>query len=138
MTVQAQINDVLHLYSDMHKDAYGFRASPPHCETVAEAEDVVRTLDIMVENAIAVQRHEDKKAWQKVREEIRSIMKLLNSGPGRAIRVWFEANGFKEPEASADYQPCLGHRRQNAEHILWERGVPVSKWNALVRRAVPA
>ena len=139
MTVQDQIADTLAAYSCTHKDAYGFRpTSIPTFDTVAEAEAHMEHLYALIADSLEEKRLKEQEVWRAIVVEIRDIMHTLRSGPSCAIRVWFDANGFEAPEATDDYRPSPGHYQQNAEQVLWNRGVPMSKWHGLTKRMIPA
>lgn len=138
MNIQSQIAAVTELYSDMHKDAYGYRACAPAFESVEQAQAHMDRLQARIEESIAEEKAAEERAWCAVIAEIKAIKAVMRCGPSRAIVTWFHANGFQEPQGDEHYTPCAGHYAQNAEAVLWNRGVPFAKWPSLVRRMMPA
>lgn len=86
MTAIDQTSDAFVLYSDAHKDAYGFRASPMNFETQEDLEaDFSRMCDQIAEN-IEVEKCAADLSWNKFTGRIETMVKE-GTAPNTATAV---------------------------------------------------
>jgi hypothetical protein len=123
-----EFDQLASLYSDAHKAAYGFRPrGMTHGWTIADYE---RELD-------ACQVEIDREHWEKgvrmfeaaatYHREVNALVELGAGDRAQAVRWWYEANGFKEPE-----EQYRSFRGQEAESVLYGRGFPSSMWKHIL------
>lgn len=103
------------IYSDMHKDAYGFRPREGGVHNPQTLEDYNRAFEAMqseITEEEAREKARQKKALEKVQAEIEALKVQFNLDRESALRWWFEAEG----------STC----KLDREHTLWGRGIAFS------------
>ena len=94
MSIDQIPDDLFSMYSDMHKDAYGFR---PRSYLPKTKEQILEEMDYL-EKIIIEQIAEDKARQEKARKKwgkhIDSIAKLCNCTSKRAIEIDMESMGL--------------------------------------------
>lgn len=114
------------LYSDAHKDAYGFRPRDGgiHCPvTLADYDAAMIELGDIIARNEAEEAAREAAALDAFNTEVGGLMAQHRIDRETALRWWFEAEGYVKP-----LEDCPAWRRQNAEHVLWKRGLPQSAW----------
>jgi hypothetical protein len=110
----AERNEMLQIYSDFHKDAYGFRPRGLDYSAMSDEQlqaDFERFAEVMRENEIneAKQLEADLKAWDYA---IMNTIQLGARDRKTAIKWLFEGEndlGYDNP--------------QNLEHFVWRKGI---------------
>ena len=105
------------VYSDMYKDAYGFRPrfSTDHM-TDAEFQNDLDMLQVMIEDNIRMEAEFQKQALTRFRDTLTSYNERFGVDIATAIRWWIEADGrdIRVP--------------QDVESFLYDVGLPFSAW----------
>lgn len=77
-------------YSDMYKDAHGFRPSSFPFNTVEEYKEIVKSLSEEVSRQIDEEELQEKIMIEKLEETIRDTMKTCNCSWKRAFEILME------------------------------------------------
>jgi hypothetical protein len=105
------------IYSDMHKDAYGFRPRNGGVHCPVTPEDYAAAFEELG-GIIAAREDEEAaisaKAIAKLEEELTDLQHDHGISREDALRWWFEAEGCEDA--------------QDREHALWKRGIAVKAW----------
>lgn len=124
------LEQAANLYSDAHKDAYGFRprnGGVHNPQTLAEYEAAISECsETMMENE-ARERVFEARALARLESEVSAIQSEHGLDHATATRWWFEAEGFQEPVGECTYA-----YNQEAEMILYARGIAFSAWPAII------
>jgi hypothetical protein len=105
------------IYSDMHKDAYGFRPRNGGVHCPVTLEDYAVAFD---ELGKMIAEENDREAVRsaaaiaKLEEELTDLQHDHGIARADALRWWFEAEGCEDA--------------QDREHALWKRGIAVKEW----------
>lgn len=124
------------IYSDMHKDAYGFRPrnGGVHAPTtLAEYDAAFASMQDTIRDDEAEDAKREAAALAKVEDELSALMTDHGLSRADALRWWMEAEGF-EP---ADYGQGRAAYLQDAEHILWKRGVGYQDMRRIAAEYLP-
>ncbi len=124
------------IYSDMHKDAYGFRprdGGVHRPETLADYEAAFASMQRTIEREEAERAERETAALLAFNAELSALQADHGIDRTTALRWWFEANGYERPDYGHGPQDC----RQQAEMVLWQRGLPYSAFKALAEEFLP-
>lgn len=110
-------------YSDMHKDAYGFRpvGPAPVFASAAEARAEAHRLQGIIEREIELERAREQHMQEKFEERITGMMTSLGQNRATVIRWEMQAEGLDY----AEYQ--------DREHYYYEQGLAWSVIEALLQ-----
>ena len=129
----SELEQLATIYSDAHKDAYGFRprgGGIHNPTTVEEYRAAIEDCGRTIEEEEKRERAYEAKALAAFEAEIATLVADHGIARETALRWWFEAEGF-EP------RDHIGWARQDAEHVLWKRGIAIREWPAIVDGFLP-
>jgi hypothetical protein len=121
------------IYSDAHKDAYGFRPRDGGVHspvTLAEFEAAIADCAATITENETREAVYEAKALARFEAEIAALVADHGIDRATALRWWFEAEGF----VGRDH---LGWSRQEAEHVLYCRGIAIRDWPAIIDGFLP-
>lgn len=132
----SELEQLAILYSDAHKDAFGFRPVDGgiyNPVTVDDYNEALEKLQIRIEEQIDAERV----LCLKIQREYETAIEgLVSSGaPDRAsaVRWFFQANA---PDHVGYYVETW--HKQEAETVLWGLGFPIPIWEFIIPELIPA
>ena len=105
------------IYSDMHKDTYGFRPRSGGIHnptTLADYEAAFESMGRTMEDNAREEEQREAAALAKLESELDTLVSDHAIDRATALRWWFEAEGTREDDP------------QSREHVLWARGIAFS------------
>jgi hypothetical protein len=129
----SDIKQAASIYSDAHKDAYGFRPRNGGVHAPTTLADYHKAIEECAATITANEEREsayEATALARFEGEITALMTDHGIDRPTALRWWFEAEGFTPRDN-------LGWSRQGAEHILYCRGIAIREWPPLIDSFLP-
>lgn len=121
------------IYSDAHKAAYGFRPRDGGIHrpvTLTDYDSAIEECILTMQRNAAEEARHEASARAAFEAEIATLMGDHHIDRATALRWWFEAEGWEPREH-------IGWARQDAEHILWGRGIGFDDWPAIMDLFLP-
>lgn len=129
----SELEQLATIYSDAHKDAFGFRprnGGIHNPTTVEEYRAAIEDCGRIAEAEMERERAHEARTLAAFEAEIAALVSDHGITRETALRWWFEAEGFEPGEHPA-------WSRQEAEHVLWKRGIAVREWAGIVEVVAP-
>ncbi len=131
--VRTPLQQAAALYSDAHKDAYGFRPRNGGIHDPSTLEEYNAAIEecalTIAENAV-VEQAQEADALARVEAEITAIMSDHGIDRPTAIRWWIAAEGVEPDGEHLSYS-------FEVEHLLWGRGC-LRKAKSFIEEALAA
>lgn len=121
------------IYSDAHKDAYGFRPRHYGVHNPVTVQDYRLAIEECLNKAsedLQVQRKVEADRLTQFNSEIAVMMHDHSIDRHSAIRWWFESNGYEKFDFGDGAGPV--HSRQEAEYILYNWGLGIPDWDRII------
>lgn len=118
----------LGVYSDAHKDAYGFRprgweAIRNRLPTVEAVWEAIQDLQPIIDHAIETERAEQAQAWNEWNQRIRAMANFHNITLGTAVRWDFQAENCEIQDAGYYcYLQGLSYSKEDEILEMYKRG----------------
>jgi hypothetical protein len=126
------------LYSDAHKAAYGFRprnGGVHNPVTLADYDAAFASMQETIDENEATEAAFEARALARFEAEIAALMADHQIDRPTALRWWFEAEGYEPFDFGDGAGPVDSH--QDAEHVLWKRGIAIRDWPPIVDAFLP-
>jgi hypothetical protein len=131
----SDLEQAANLFSDAHKDAYGFR--PRYNTSSWTIEDFDREIRDCSREIFREEERSRQQGLQCQREFEEAVQANLDLGAAdraTAIRWFFEANGYEAYEGN---EPFAEYESQNVESVLYGLGYPIPMWQFILREIWP-
>ena len=114
------------IYSDAHKDAYGFR---PHGYTPQTVAQFNRDMDIFIREMDENKQAELARSRAAVRDALRATRLIQRTVQGCTTARAFAL--FLDSVAEGCHSTDWRNHAQDFDHILWSLGIRVSEWKRI-------
>jgi len=124
----SDLEQAANIYSDIHKDAYGFRPRAGGVHSPVTLADYDAAFTSMQETLRQNEEREaafEARALARFEAEVAALIADHGIDHATALRWWFEAEGFQPRDHAA-------WSRQEAESTLYGRGIAMKAWPAII------